>query len=62
MIDLTDYLTVFEAAKVIGLHPETLRRLIRQKEAGLKGLDGHKLGNTWYIRRSDLEAYFPSRS
>lgn len=57
MLDLTDTYTVLQAAKIVGLHPGTIRQLIRQKETGLPGINATKIGNAWFIRKGDLQAY-----
>jgi excisionase family DNA binding protein len=51
-------LTAEEAARILGLSPATVRRLLRQGE-----LPGRKVGKRqWRIRRVDLEEYLSSSS
>lgn len=42
-----------EAAKIIGLHPERLRQLVRAGE-----LPAARMGKSWRISRVALETYF----
>ncbi len=60
MATLEDYVTIIEAAKTLRLHPETVKRLVRQGD-----LQATKLHNTWLIRKDVLAAfastYKPSR-
>ena len=51
VVDLTDTVTVLEAARRKGRHPETIKRLIRQGQ-----LPARKLGLVWFINIADLEA------
>jgi excisionase family DNA binding protein len=45
-------LTVEESAEKLGLHPETLRKWLREKRIG-----GVKFGRKWKLRESDLRAF-----
>ena len=49
-----EYLTVAEAAAVLGLHPNTVRNAIRAGK-----LTAYKFGDTgkWRIKQTDLENY-----
>jgi excisionase family DNA binding protein len=49
---LQDYVTVQEAAKRLNIHPESVRRLIRQGK-----LPARKFANTWLIDRTVLEQF-----
>ncbi len=49
-------LTVEQAGKVLGFHPETVREMARQ---GL--LPGHKIGKYWKFRITDLEKWVNSQ-
>lgn len=49
---LENYLDVFEAAKVLKVHPETVRRLIRDGK-----LPATKFGNKWLVERTRLEMF-----
>ena len=46
------YLTIEEAAELLRIHPETIRRLLR-----LKRLPGKKIGREWRISREALDEY-----
>ncbi|MCP4361908.1 MAG: helix-turn-helix domain-containing protein [Chloroflexi bacterium] len=52
MLDLSNYVEVAQAAKILTVHPETVRRLLRQKQ-----LPGIKVGNSWLIARKDLNVF-----
>jgi excisionase family DNA binding protein len=47
-----DYISLEEAARQSGLHPNTLRRLLR-----LRKLKGYKQGWFWLVSASSLKAY-----
>lgn len=49
---LDDYVTVLDAAQVLGIHPETVKRLCRQGD-----LRASKVRNTWLIHKSDLATF-----
>ena len=49
---LPDYYKVSEAADVLSIHPESVRRLYRQKK--LKAI---KIGNTLLFPRNAVEAF-----
>ena len=57
---LDDYFTVIEASRRLRVHPETVKRLCRQKD-----LPAIKIHNTWLINRDTLEnfagTYSPKR-
>ena len=46
------FVTAYEAAKELGVHPKTVGRLVRQGK-----LLGVKLANRWLIEQSTLEAF-----
>lgn len=52
MTELGDYVTAADAADVLRLHPETVKRLCRQGD-----IQGTKLGNTWLIRKDVLDSF-----
>jgi len=52
MIDLQNYLSVREAARQVGIHEESLRRLLRMGSP-----PGVKLGGQWFIRREQLTLF-----
>ena len=52
MIDLDGYVNVREAARQIGIHEESLRRLLR-----LGSPPGVKIGSQWFIRREQLALF-----
>ena len=49
---LDDYVDVLQAAKMLSVHPETVKRLIR-----LGKLPATKFGNKWLITRDRLFAF-----
>ena len=49
---LEDYFNVIEAGKRLGIHPETVKRLCRQKD-----LPAVKVHNTWLIDRETLNIF-----
>ena len=49
---LDNYLTVIEAARRLGIHPDTVKRLCRQGD-----IPAVKLRNTWLIDRETLEVF-----
>lgn len=49
MAELENYMTAIEAAQVLKLHPETVKRLCRQGD-----LSATKLHNTWLIHKDQL--------
>ncbi len=56
---LKDYADVFEAARILGVHPETIRRLIRQGD-----IPAYKVANKWFVHRDQLvlfASYYDSR-
>lgn len=55
MATLEDYATVLQAAQVLGVHPETVKRLIRQGD-----LHAAKVRNTWLIHKNDLASFAAS--
>lgn len=46
---MDDYVSVREACRRIGVHEETIRRLVR---SGI--LKADKIGNQWFINREEL--------
>lgn len=52
MADLDDFATVKEAAERLRIHPESVRRLIRQGK-----LPAKKFANTWLIEWAVLEQF-----
>lgn len=49
---MTPFITVDEAAELLGLNPETVRYLARNKR-----IPAGKLGRVWRFSRSDLESF-----
>jgi excisionase family DNA binding protein len=47
-----DYVTVQDVADRLNIHPESVRRLIRNKK-----LIARKFGNTWLVKRDNLEQF-----
>ena len=52
MIDLQNYISVREAARQIGIHEESLRRLLRQGST-----PGVKIGGQWFIDKEQLALF-----
>ena len=52
MLDLSAYVDVPQAARELSVHPETVRRLLRQ---GV--LPGSKAGTLWFIAKQDLRQF-----
>jgi excisionase family DNA binding protein len=52
MIDLGNYIKVREAAKLLGIHEESLRRIIR-----IGTLPAEKIGGQWYIEKGNLQVF-----
>lgn len=49
---LDQYADVLEVSKRLNIHPESVRRLVRQGK-----LPAIKFGNKWLVERSTLEQY-----
>ncbi|UCG54202.1 MAG: helix-turn-helix domain-containing protein [Dehalococcoidia bacterium] len=60
MVTLDNYFNVIEAGRRLGIHPETVKRLCRQRD-----LPAVKVHNTWLIARDVLDnfagTYIPRR-
>jgi transposase-like protein len=52
MIDLQSFVNVRDAARQIGIHEESLRRLLRQGSPS-----GEKIGGQWFIRKEQLTLF-----
>lgn len=52
MVPLDNYLNVIEAGQRLGIHPETVKRLCRQKD-----IPATKLHNTWLIAKDVLDSF-----
>lgn len=52
MVPLEDYFNVIEAGHRLRIHPETVKRLCRQKD-----IPAVKVHNTWLIAREVLESF-----
>lgn len=46
------FVDVLEASRELGVHPESVRRLVRQER-----LPGYKYANKWLIRKDVLEQF-----
>lgn len=55
MEDLDSYIHIPEAAKCLGIHEESLRRLLR-----IGTLRGRKIGGQWFIDREELAIFASS--
>ena len=49
---LENYIDVIEASKILHVHPETVKRLIREGK-----LTATKFGNKWIMERDRLRAF-----
>ena len=49
---LENYIDVIEASRILGVHPETVKRLIREGK-----LPATKFGNKWIMERSRLQVF-----
>ena len=47
-----NYVDVIEASKILGVHPETVKRLIREGK-----LTATKFGNKWIMERDRLQMF-----
>ena len=60
MVPFDNYFNVIEAGHRLGIHPETVKRLCRQKD-----LPAIKVHNTWLIDKESLDnfagTYIPKR-
>lgn len=52
MIDLGNYINTREAAKRLGIHEESLRRIIR-----IGTLPAEKIGGQWYIEKDKFNIF-----
>ena len=52
MINIENYISVRDAAKYVGIHEESLRRLLR-----LGTLPGEKIGGQWFIDKEQLALF-----
>ena len=52
MIDLSNYINTREAAKRLGIHEESLRRIIR-----IGTLPAGKIGGQWYIEKGKFNTF-----
>lgn len=50
-----EWISVSEAVKISGYHPEYIRRLIRDRE-----IEGEKFSIVWQVRRESLNNYIQS--
>ncbi len=46
-------LTTEEAARLLNIHPKTLQRMARKGQ-----VPGHRIGDLWRFRASELDAWF----
>jgi excisionase family DNA binding protein len=52
MTELENFLSVRQAAQILSVHPETVKRWIWSGQ-----ILATKLGNAWFIKRTELEKY-----
>ncbi len=50
LAERTKLMTIEEVAEYVDMHPESIRRMARQKR-----LPGRKLGGVWRFRQEDVE-------
>ena len=56
MIIMEQYLTPEEVAEKLRLHPETVKRLLRQGK-----LPGYKIEGSWRVNAEDLQEWMKQR-
>lgn len=56
LTEIPRYLTIEQAAELLHLHPDTVRRFLRQKR-----LPGKKVGHEWRISSEALDNFMQSR-
>ena len=56
-VDLSDKMTVREAARYADCHQETVKRWLREGS-----LSGQKIGLVWYIDVTDLRSYLDRKT
>jgi excisionase family DNA binding protein len=56
MVDLSNYLTVIEATKELGVNDSRVRQLIREGK-----LSAIKRGRDWLISKAEIERYKESK-
>jgi len=49
---LDDFVDVFQASRILHVHPETVRRLIRQGD-----IPARKVANKWFIAKDQLAQF-----
>ena len=52
-----DWITISEASKQSGYHPETLRELVRYER-----IKGRKFATVWQVSRTSLSSYLREQS
>ena len=52
MLELDNYVNIHEAAKRLGIHEESLRRIIR-----IGTLPAEKIGGQWFISKEQLAIF-----
>jgi len=52
MMDIENYLDIHESARLLSIHEESLRRLIR-----LGSLPAEKIGGQWFIDKDQLALF-----
>ena len=52
ILELENYVSVRDAAKQLGIHEESLRRLLR-----MGSLSGEKVGGQWFIGKEQLALF-----
>lgn len=57
MPDIADYMSTEEAAKILGLHIETVRLFLRYKK-----LEGLKVGRSWLVSKASVNVYQTNNS
>lgn len=56
MSELKAVYTVTEAAEILAVHPETIRRLLREEK-----IEGAKIGDNWRVSARAINAYWKAQ-
>ncbi len=56
ILELKNYISVPQAAKMVNVHEETIRRLVRSGK-----IKAEKVGTQWFISQKDIDAFKSKR-